>query len=171
MNYFIILNAIYAFASTSSLFKYLQRRYDHITVQELNRLLRLKGYHLQTGEHVVFLRNCLAAYVTPQHIKQRVRKAKPKCPFVIERAFLRDELNQYRDRLDQAINDYWLALPVIRKLSFFDQLRFCKLLNLTAERLRWRTRKKKNRYACRATEKATWGRHIRSFNYYQSRRN
>ena len=144
LNYFVFLNVIYAFASTSSLFKYLRRRYDHLVVHELNRLLRLKGHYVRTVEQIAFLRNCLAAYVTPLHIKKRVQKAKPKHPFGIERAFLRDELNKYQDFLNQAVNDYRLTLPVIRRLSLLDRLRFCKLLNLTAVRLRERVKTQKD---------------------------
>ena len=108
-------------------------------VQELNRIIRLKGRYVRSSENVAYVRKCLDAYVTPIHIKKRVQRARPKHPWSIERAFLRDELNQHQDDLDQAIGDYRRVLVTVRKeLSFFDQLRFSKLLSQTADKLRKR---------------------------------
>ena len=114
-------------------------------VQDLNRIIRLKGRCIRATENVAFLRKCLEAYVTPFHIRKRVQKAKPKHPWAIERAFLRDELNKHQDDLEKAIEDYKRTLPTIRKeLSFFDQLRFCKLISRTADRLCKQVRRDKN---------------------------
>ena len=113
-------------------------------VQELNRIIRLKGRCVRSSENVAYVRKCLDAYVTPIHIKKRVQRARPKHPWSIERAFLRDELNQHQDDLDQAIGDYRRVLVTVRKeLSFFDQLRFSKLLSQTADKLRKRVRGEK----------------------------
>ena len=114
-------------------------------VRDLNRVIKLKGHCIRTTENVTFLRRCLDAYVTPVHIKKRVQKAKPKHPWAIERAFLRDELNKHQDILKQTIEDYRRTLQAVRReLSFFDQLRFCKLVNQTSDRLREQTRKEKD---------------------------
>ena len=114
-------------------------------VQALNRVIKLKGQCVRSAQNAIFLRRCLEAYVTPVHIKQRVRRAKPRHPWAIERSFLRDELNKLQDFLHNDIEKYRLALRVIRKeLTFFDQLRFCKLLNLSTERLLEKTRKEKD---------------------------
>ena len=139
-----LLGALYAFASTTNLFVYLRRRYCHRLVQDLNRIIRLKGRCIRATENVAFLRKCLEAYVTPFHIRKRVQKAKPKHPWAIERAFLHDELYKHQDDLE-AIEDYKRTLPTIRKeLSFFDQLRFCKLISRTADRLCKQVRRDKN---------------------------
>ena len=144
-NKLILLNTLYAFASTTCLLKYLRKRHDHQVVQKLNRLLKLKGQCTRTVENITFLRNCLESFVTPLYIKRRVSKAKPKSPWAIERAFLRDDINKYQDGLDRTIDNYHSALAEgLRQLSFFDRLRFCKLLNQTAGRLREQVRRKKN---------------------------
>ena len=114
-------------------------------VQALNCVIKLKGQCIRTAQNAIFLRRCLEAYVTPLHIKQRVRRAKPKHPWAIERSFLQDELNKFQDFLRNDIDKYRLALRVVRnELSFYDQLRFCKLLNLSTERLLGKVRKEKD---------------------------
>ena len=68
-------------------------------VQALNRVIKLKGQCVRTVQNAIFLRRCLEANVTPVHIKQRVRRGKPRHPWAIERSFLQDELNKLQDFL------------------------------------------------------------------------
>ena len=142
----LFLNVLYAFASHVNLFVYFKRRYDHRLVQDLNHLLRLKGKCVRTRESIKFLRKCLDAYVAPTQIKERVRKAKPRNPRSIERAFIRDENLKSEDFLQYVTAEYRRKLPTVSsQLSFFDKLRFCKLLNCTAIRVCDQTRKKKDK--------------------------
>ena len=119
-NKLVLLNTLYVFASTMCLLKYLQKRHDYQVVQKLNWVLKLKGQCTRTVENITFLRNSLESLVTPVYIKQRVSKVKPKNPWAIERAFLRDDINKYQGVLDRTIDDYHSALPVVfRQLFFF----------------------------------------------------
>ena len=140
------LVALYAFASFSHLFVYLKRRYGHSTVHDLNRLLKLNGKRVRVREHIAYLRKCLESFVTPPHIKHRVIKTKPKHSWAIERAFLRDEIDKNMDFLQQTTNEYHLSLPgTLRQLSFFDRLRYCKLLSHNAARMCYQIRTKKGK--------------------------
>lgn len=127
---------IYQFASTRNLFVYFRRRYSHQILDKLNRVLKLKGKTIRLAGNVTFLKDCLKAYVAPSGIRHRVRKANPKRPWSIERAFLRDDINKELDCLEQTNDDYYRNLTnVLTELSTFDQFRFCKLLNETVTRL------------------------------------
>ena len=135
-NKFVFLSVLYNFASTSNLFKYLKRRYGHQLVKDLNYVIRLKGKCVRSKAGIGFLQDCLHYHVTPSNIKERVLKAKPKHAAGIERAFLRDELEKRRDFFKVVSNEYPLKLhKVCAQLSCMDQLRACKLLNRTTERL------------------------------------
>ena len=132
----VLLSVLYKFASTTNLFKYLRKRYDQQLVHELNHLIKLKGKRVRSKEGIRFLRDCLSHRVAPVHIKERVRKAKPKNPGGIERVFVRDELEKKQDFLKRVTEEYKSKLcHACKSLSFFDVLRFCKLVNLTSERL------------------------------------
>ena len=141
-----LLSALYNFASTSGLLKYFRRRYDELVVREVNQVLRLKGKCLRTAENVRFLKKCLEQRVSPSFIKVRVRKSRPKDPTQIERAFIRDEVEKSGDLLRIIGYDYRQKLQsVSSKLSFFDHIRLCKLVNQTAEKLLQRERTSKER--------------------------
>ena len=136
-NKYVLLSVLYAFASTKNLFKYLRLRYSNQTVQDLNYLIKLKSKVVRYKESGVFLRKCLDNHVTPSNIKDRVSKTKPKCPYGIERAFIKDEVKKMEDLLERVSEACSLKLlAACKELSLLDQLRFCKLLNLTTERLR-----------------------------------
>ena len=142
-NKFTFLSFVYWFASTSNLFKYLKLRYSHQLVQDLNYVIRLKGKCVRSKEGIKFLRDCLDYHVTPSYIKKRVLRTKPKNPGGIEKAFLRDDLEKRRDFFRLVSEEYpWKLIKVCRQLSYLDRLRFCKLLNQTAERLQDQTRTK-----------------------------
>ena len=135
-NKFTVLSVLYAFASTSCLFKYLKVRYSQKLVQDLNYVVRLKGKCVRSKEGIKFLRDCLDFRVVPSSIKTRVKKAKPKHPHSIERAFLRDELEKKEDFSKKVKEEYPRKLQqVCHSLSLMDRLRVCKLLNKTRERL------------------------------------
>ena len=132
----VILSVLYSFASPSCLLKYLKLRYSCNVIQDLNHVIRLKGKCARSKEGIQVLLNCLDNHVTPTDIKERVRKCKPKHAAGLERAFLRDELEKRRDFFESVKKEFSLKVwRVCCKLSFFDQLRFCKLVNRTAERL------------------------------------
>ena len=138
---------IYQFASTRNLFVYFRRRYSHQILDKLNRVLKLKDKTIRLAGNVTFLKDCLKAYVAPSGIRHRVRKANPKRPWSIERAFLRDDINKELDCLEQTNDDYYRNLTnVLTELSTFDQFRFCKLLNETATRLRKEVSASKSKY-------------------------
>ena len=146
MSIWTFFTAIYSFASTSNLVKYFRRRYEEQLVQDLNRVLRLKGKCVRHTENLRFLTRCFDEHVVPSDIKQRVRKAKPKNSADIERAFLRDAIEKAKDFVGQARLDYHpLLSSVCKSLSFVDRIRFCKLVNSTTSRLEHRTRTKKDR--------------------------
>ena len=65
-----IFIAIYVFASTSNLVKYFRRMYDHGLIQDVNRVLRLKGKCVRINEDRRFLRKCFEQHVVPSDIKQ-----------------------------------------------------------------------------------------------------
>ena len=128
--------ALYHFASTVNLFKYLRQRYDYELVQDLNHLLNLKGKCVRNREGVLFLQKCLFHHLAPANIRDRVRKGKPRNPAAIERAFIRDDMAKRQEFFNLALEQYRMKLPrICRKLSFLDKVRFCKLLNKTMERL------------------------------------
>ena len=132
----VLLSVLYSFASPSNLLKYLKLRYSRNVVQDLNHVIRLKGKCAHSKEGIQFLLNCLDYYVTTTDIKECVRKCKPKHAAGLERAFLRDELEKRRDFFESVKKEFSLKVwRVCCELSFFDQLRFCKLVNRTAERL------------------------------------
>ena len=84
--------------------------------------------------------------MVPSDIKKRVRRAKPKNAVGIERAFLRDEIEKTTEFVGVALMNYRKELRIVRgKLSFFDDIRFCKLVNVTSSRLEDQTRRKKDR--------------------------
>ena len=142
-NKFTVLSVLYAFASTSCLFKYLKVRYSQKLVQDLNYVVRLKGKCVRSKEGIKFLRDCLDFRVVPSSIKTRVKKAKPKHPHSIERAFLRDELEKKEDFSKKVKEEYPRKLQqVCHSLSLMDRLRVCKLLNKTSERLQEQIRTK-----------------------------
>ena len=135
---------LYTLASPANLFVYLRRRYDQQQIRELNRILKLKSKQVRAQENIRFLHNCLYNHVVPCSIKRRVLKAKPKQPEIIERTFLKDELNKHKDYRDYAKQMYRERLHIgMAQLSFFDKLRFCKLLNKSAARLEKIVRRKK----------------------------
>ena len=140
------LSAIYAFASTSNLIRYFRGRYEHRLVRDLNYVLRLKGKCVRSREEIRFLKECLQQRVVPVVIKSRVRRGKPKEPWDIEKAFLRDEVDKTGDVIERVTGDYRRKLAdVLCRLSFVDRIRFCKLINRTALRLLHRTRTKKDK--------------------------
>ena len=146
MHPFVLVLALYKFASTSKLFIYFNARYSQHLIRELNRLLRLRAKLTRTLANIAFLKNCLESYVTPPHIVKRVQRAKPKHPVAIERAFLKDELDKHQDCLQWTNEDYYRIFPsVFRQLSSFDKLRFCKLLTQNSARLMNQIRAKKNK--------------------------
>ena len=85
------------------LLKYRRKRHDHQVVQKLNWVLKLKEQCTRTVENITFFRNCLESFVTPVYIQQRVSKAKPKNPWAIEQAFLRDDIYKYQDVLTEQL--------------------------------------------------------------------
>ena len=141
----VLLSVLYQFASTSNLFKYLRRRYDHQLVRDLNHLIRLKGKWVRNRQGIQFLGKCLEHRLTPVNIRQRVSKVKPKNPYTIERAFIRDEIEKKQDFLKHVVAEFNAKFRICKKLTFMDKLRFCKLLNQTAERLSQSTRTKNNK--------------------------
>ena len=96
MHAFVLVVALYQAASTSKLFIYFSARYSQHLIRDLNRLLRLRAKLTQTRENIAFLKSCLEYYVTPPHIVKRVQRAKPRHPWAIERAFVKDELDRKR---------------------------------------------------------------------------
>ena len=142
----VLLSVLYQLASTRNLIKYLKRRYSHQIVQNLNAVLKLKGKHVRAVENVAFLEKCLEFFVVPLYISRRVKKTKAKRSWPIERALLRDEINQHKDLIGITRQNYHQALPTtLQQLSFFDRLRFCKLLNENAVRTEHQMRFKKNK--------------------------
>ena len=136
-----LLVCLYLFSSPKKLFIYLRRRYSEQQVQVLNRVLELKGKCVRTVENISFLGKCLELWLCPNHIRQRVGRARAKNPSAIERAFIRDEVNQQKDFLAHVKRQYheeWVRATSL--LTFLDLLRFSKLLSKTALRLRERTR-------------------------------
>ena len=95
-----------------------------------------------TGRDSV-LQRCLDCRLAPFNIKRRGKKAKPKNPGGIERPFIRDVMDKRKDFLQQVEIEYRQKFAVTcKKLSFLDKLRFCKLLNLTTERLSQQIKRK-----------------------------
>ena len=139
------LRCLYAFASTSHLFNYLRRRYDQHVIQGLNQLLSLKGQCVRTKESIRFLKRCLEEHVTPKDIKVRVKKSHPKHPGDIEKAFIRDEIEKCVDHLEYVVSEYRRKLSSSKAVSFFDRIRFFKLLNQTSIRLQHQIKTKKDR--------------------------
>lgn len=138
--------AIYHLCSANNLFKYLKSRYSHQQVQGLNRLLRLKAKSVKSLEHIRFLRQCLDLYVSPNHIKIRRRRSKPKNPSAIERAFIRDEIARETDfsRLSQEqFAQEWADRT--KPLSFLDRLRFRKFISNVISKEVEQLRKKNDR--------------------------
>ena len=84
--------------------------------------------------------------MTPTDIKVRVRKGRPKHPWDIEKAFIRDEIERWLDHLEYIVSEYRKKLSRNSKgVSFFDRIRFFKLLNQTSTRLYHKIRTKKDR--------------------------
>ena len=143
---FCLLSVLYKFASTSSLIKFFRRRYEHQLVRDLNHVLGLKSKCVRWKEELRFLKGCLEQHVAPSTIKSRVRKGKPKKPHDIERAFIRDEIDKFVELLELNTAEYHRkCVASCKRLSFFDRIRFCKLLNKTAGRLLYQTRTKKEK--------------------------
>ena len=94
---------------------------------------------------IAFLRKCLESFVTPSDILKKVRRTKPKNPWEIQRAFLKDEIAKCQDNLQLTIDGYYRSLSKVRdQLSFFDGVRFSKLLSQTAARLSKKIETEKN---------------------------
>ena len=140
---------LYAFVSTKNLLKYLRLRYNDQTVQDLNYQIKLKSKVVWYKKSGVFLRKCLDNHVTPSDIEERVSKTKPKCPYGIERAFIKDEMKKMEDLLEHVSEACsWKLLAACKELSLLNQLRFCNLLNLTTERLRQQIKMKDDKTLC-----------------------
>ena len=132
-----LLFACYVFASPTNLFRYFRRRFSDQLIQDLNHALKLKARCISSQENVRFIRKCLTWYVTPEAIRQRVRRSRPKSPIGIERAFVKDEISKDSEHLEYASREFRrLLAKVSRELSFFDWLRFCKFINKTSSRKR-----------------------------------
>ena len=113
------------YCSANNLFKYRKSRYSHQQVQGLNCLLRLKAKSVKSSQQIYFLRQCLDLYVTPTHVKTRLRRSKPKNPSAIERAYIRDEIARETDFSRFSREQFaqeWADRT--RCLSLFDRLRF-----------------------------------------------
>ena len=109
-------------------------------IRDLNQVLRLRGKVVRTVENIIFLEKCLESFVTPSHIRHRVSRTRLKRPDRFERAFLLDEIDQRKDFVSRTRQDYRRLLPgTLRELTFFDRLRYCKLLTGTTMRLKKET--------------------------------
>lgn len=140
----VLFTALYAFASSSNIFKYFQRRYDSQLISQLNKVLKLKGRHVRAKENVRFLSKCLTWYVTPVRIRKQVRKTRPKSAAGIERAFIKDDINKEMEAYRNSTAGYRRMLVKIKEeLSFIDWLRFCKFINKSTTRQAEQLRKKK----------------------------
>ena len=98
---FRLWKSIYLFASTKNIFVHFCRRHSQQIVDNLNHVLKLKGKATRSTVNIKFLKDYLEKYVTLTYIRQRVQKAKPKRPWAIEKAFLRDDINKELDFLEQ----------------------------------------------------------------------
>ena len=115
--------ALYHFASTVNLFKYLRQRYDYELVQDLNHLLNLKGKCVRNREGVLFLQKCLFDHLAPANIRDCVRKGKPRNPAAIQRTFIHDDMAKWQEFIDLALEQYQTKLPrICGMLSFFDKV-------------------------------------------------
>ena len=111
----VFLKAIYLFASTTNLFKYLRKRYDYQLVHDLNQVITLKGKCVRNEEGISFLKKCLEYHVTPTNVRNRVRKAKPKRPVGIERAFIKDDIEKRKDFLEKGERGVqWKTVSVVK---------------------------------------------------------
>ena len=121
--------------------------WDTVTnVQKLYKVIRLKGKQVRSQLGILFFKTCLEPHVVPTNIKERVGKMKSKHPYSIEKAFIRDELEEKMDFLGEIAEDYKPILSkVCAQLSSVDRLRFCKLLNQTTERLVNKSRRRMTR--------------------------
>ena len=115
-NLVVLFVAMYKFASTKKLVKYLIGRNRHPVIQEVNRAMRLKGKCVTAQRNMVFLQKCLDSYVTPSDIMKKVHSTKLKNPWEIQQTFLKDEIEKSQDGLQLTVE---LSSPLLGCSSSF----------------------------------------------------
>ena len=137
-----LIRVITILPSTTNLFKFLKQRYSHSQVSEINSVFKWRSRRICVQERILHLKQCLDSSVIPKHIYVRVKKLRPRFVGSVGRAFVMNEVSTEEENLERA-NDFYRGVyrRVSRFLSFFDWIRFCKLLGESGCRLCSRLRK------------------------------
>ena len=85
---------IICFLPHCRLFNYLKSRHTDIQRVLLNDVVRARGRLNSIACNTRFLQNCLEHSVAPRSLQRRVKKSKMYHSAVIERAFVKDELEK-----------------------------------------------------------------------------
>ena len=127
---FLVFLSIIGFLSQRRIFKYLKSRYSGVQLVLLNNVIRARGRYNSVLYNVKFLQNCLKNSVAPKGIQRRVRKSRVHHSAVIERAFIRDELEKSR-LVEIRTRDKFRRLYKQAKsiLNVYDFIRFSWLIS------------------------------------------
>ena len=90
---FCFLLCILAFLPHHRLFKYFKLRHNAVQLSLLNDVVRTRGRLNSVTYNIRFLRKCLENSVAPRRI-HRVKKSKVYHSALVERAFVKDELEK-----------------------------------------------------------------------------
>ena len=127
--YYVFLGVI-TFLSHRRLFKYFKTRHSCVQLAVLNNAVRARGRLNSLLYNVDFLKKCLENSVAPRGIQRRVKKSKVYHSAVIERAFVRDELEKSRVAVIRAkINFQRIHKQTRSILNLCDFIRFSWFLS------------------------------------------
>ena len=132
-----LVRVVICLPSTEKLFKLLKRRYSGSQIRELNSTCKWRGRRISIEGRIAFLRSCLANSVVPREIYEKVKRVRPRFAASIGRAFVKNEIAGEQEKLEHVAGMVIKSLHQVRQfLSFFDWIRFSKMLGETGCRLR-----------------------------------
>ena len=141
-----VLRVVICLPPTLSLFTFLKRRYSSSQICELNSVCKWRGQRFRVLERISFYRKCLDNSVVPHDVYEKVKKLKPRYASSIGRAFIKNEIAEDEERLEQLSNKLRCAWCRSGQfLTFLDWIRFNKLLGETGFRIRSKLRSQYSR--------------------------
>ena len=99
---FCLFLGMICFLSHPRLFNYLKSRHTDVQRVLLNDAVRARKRLNSIACNIRFLQNCLENSVALRSIQRRVKKSKVYHSAVIERAYIKDDLEKSRSALHQA---------------------------------------------------------------------
>ena len=104
-------------------------------------MCKWRGQRIMAQERIKHLRRCLDNSVVPREIYEKVKKVRAKFAASIGRAFIKNEIVLEEEKLDRLLHKLDSSARTVKFfLSFFDWIRFNKMLGETGGRLRGKLR-------------------------------